>query len=210
MDPVLYYLLDAVGTVAFAMSGAFKAVRHRLDLLGVLVLGFATAMGGGVVRDTLLNRTPVAFLSNGPAFFSLLGCVLAAAWPAIARRSGSPRDIEGERAFLVVDALGLAIFAVTGARLGVEAGLTAWSTILLAATTAVGGGMIRDILVREVPLVLSADFYATAALIGGLVYVVCARGGVPPSLTPIATFAVTFLLRVMAIWRGWHLPRLPG
>jgi uncharacterized membrane protein YeiH len=192
------------------MSGAFKAVRHRLDLLGVLVLGFATAIGGGVMRDALLHRTPIAFLSNGPALFSLLGCVLAAAWPFTARRLGHPEDLERERAFLVVDALGLAIFAVTGARLGAEAGLTAWSTVLLAAVTAVGGGMIRDILVREVPLVLEADFYATAALIGGLVYVVCDRWGAPASVTSIATFAVTFFLRVMAIWRGWHLPRLPA
>ena len=210
MHPDLFYLLDAVGTVAFAMSGAFKAVRHRLDLLGILVLGFATAMGGGVARDTLLHRTPVAFLTNGPAFFSLLGCVLAAAWPGMARRLGHPLELESERAFLVVDGLGLAIFAVTGARLGVEAGLTAWSTVLLAAITAVGGGMIRDVLVREIPMVLSADFYATAALIGGLAFVVCSRWGVPPSLTSIATFAITFLLRVMAIWRGWHLPRLEG
>ena len=210
MDPGLYYLLDAVGTMAFAMSGAFKAVRHRLDLLGVLVLGFATAIGGGVIRDTLLHRTPVAFLTNGPAFFSLLGCVIAAAWPTAASRLRKPKELENDRVFLVVDALGLAIFAVTGARLGAEAGLTAWSTILLAAITAVGGGMIRDILVREVPLVLSADFYATAALIGGLAFVLCYRWGVPPLLTSIATFAVTFLLRVMAIWRGWHLPRLPA
>lgn len=210
MDPGLYYLLDALGTIAFAMSGAFKAVRHRLDLLGVLVLGFATAIGGGVIRDTLLHRTPAAFLSNGPAFFSLLGCVIAAAWPAAASRLRKPKELENDRVFLVVDALGLAIFAVTGARLGAEAGLTAWSTILLAAITAVGGGMIRDILVREVPLVLSADFYATAALIGGFAFVLCYRWGVPPSLTSIATFAVTFLLRVMAIWRGWHLPRLPA
>ena len=75
---------------------------------------------------------------------------------------------------------------------------------------AVDGGMIRDILVREVPLVLEADFYATAALIGGLAYVVCDRWGVPQPMTSIATFAITFLLRVMAIWRGWHLPRLPA
>ena len=210
MDPGLFSLLDAVGTVAFAMSGAFKAVRHRLDLLGVLVLGFATAMGGGVIRDALLGHTPIAFRTNGPAFFSLLGCVLAACWPFAARRLGHPEELEGERSFLVVDALGLAIFAVTGARLGSEAGLTAWSTIILAATTGVGGGMIRDILVREVPLVLKADFYATAALIGGLVYVVSDRLGAPGPVATFATFGVTFLLRVMAIWRGWHLPRLPG
>ncbi len=210
MDNGLYYLLDAAGTVAFAMSGAFKAVRHRLDLLGILVLGFATAMGGGVVRDILLGHTPIAFLTNGPASFSLLGCVLAGAWPFAARRLGHPEQLEGDRTFLVVDALGLAIFAVTGARLGAEAGLTAWSTVLLAATTGVGGGMIRDLLVQEVPLVLKADFYATAALIGGLVFVVTYRLGLPAPVPSVATFSVTFLLRVMAIWRGWHLPRLPG
>jgi uncharacterized membrane protein YeiH len=209
MEMGLYYLLDALGTVAFAMSGAFKAVRHRLDLLGVLVLGFATAMGGGVVRDILIGHTPIAFRTNGPALFSLLGCVLAGAWPFAARRLGHPLELEGERTFLVVDALGLAIFAVTGARLGAEAGLTAWSTIILAATTGVGGGMIRDILVQEVPLVLKADFYATAALIGGLVFVVLDRAGVPAPAPSVATFLVTFLLRVLAIRHRWRLPLLP-
>ena len=206
MSPELFWLLDAVGTVAFAMSGAFKAIRHRLDLLGILVLGFVTAMGGGVVRDALLHRTPIAFLSNGPALFSLLGCVLAAVWHFAGRPERSPHE---ERPFLVVDALGLAVFAVTGARLGAEAGLTGWSIVLLAAVTGVGGGAIRDMLVCEVPLILKADFYATATLFGGLAYVVLDALSAPTAWSSLATFGVTLVLRLMAIWRGWHLPRLP-
>jgi uncharacterized membrane protein YeiH len=206
MTPELFDLLDAVGTAAFAMSGAFKAARHRLDLLGVLVLGFVTAMGGGVVRDLLIQRVPVALLSNGPAFYSLVGCLLAILWQL--RRRSAKNPGEG-KAFLIVDALGLATFAVTGSRLGHEAGLTAWSTVLLAAVTGVGGGAIRDMLVCEVPLVLKADFYATAALAGGLVYVALAASSALAPLASLATFAVTLVLRVLAIFRGWHLPRLP-
>lgn len=202
-------MFDALGTVAFAMSGAFKAVRHRLDILGVLVLGFVTAMGGGIVRDALLHRTPVAFLTNGPAFYSLLGCVLAALWPFFARILRMPAEIEADRTFLLMDAVGLAVFAVTGARLGVESGLPLWSTVLLAALTGVGGGAIRDLLVLEVPLVLKADFYATAALIGGVIFAVLDGVAVPAALTSLAAFGVTLVLRVLAIYRGWHLPRLP-
>lgn len=205
MTRELFYILDAVGTLAFAMAGTFKAVRHKLDILGILVLGFVTAMGGGVIRDALLNRIPIAFLDNGPAFFSLAGCIAASAWHAFAE----PLKTQGEeRAFLFVDGVGLAVFAVTGARMGVEAGLTTWSVVLLAALTGVGGGAIRDMLVREVPLVLYADFYATAALIGGLVYAVLHGLAAPPPLSSLAAFGVTLVLRTMAIWRGWHLPRL--
>src|SRR5512146_1498039 len=208
MTQELFYVFDALGTVAFAMSGAFKAVRHRLDILGVLVLGFVTAMGGGIVRDALLHRTPVAFLTNGPAFYSLLGCVLAALWPFCAKPFKMPAELEADRTFLLMDAVGLAVFAVTGARLGAESGLTLWSTVLLAALTGVGGGAIRDLLVLEVPLVLKADFYATAALIGGIVYAVLHGLSAPAPVTSLAAFGVTLALRTMAIWRGWHLPRL--
>jgi uncharacterized membrane protein YeiH len=195
-----------VGIVAFAMSGAFKAIRHRLDLLGLLVLGFCTAMGGGLVRDSLLNRIPAVFLANGPALFALAGCLLAALWHVYGPSSTS---LEQDRRFLFVDALGLAVFTATGARLGTEAGLLPWATILLGGLTAVGGGAIRDLLVLEVPLVLKADFYATASLIGGLAYTLLARGPETASLAAPAAFAVTLFLRTMAILSGWKLPSLP-
>jgi uncharacterized membrane protein YeiH len=207
MTDGLFLLFDAIGTIAFAMSGAFKAVRRNLDVLGVLVLGFATAMGGGIIRDALLQRSPAAFHSNLPALYSLAGCVVAAAWKIGLRHVKTPED---DRAFLFFDALGLAIFAVTGARLGYEAGLNTWSVAILAALTGVGGGVVRDILVCEIPMVLKADFYATAALIGGLVYVLAASFPLPAPWGPLSAFLVTLILRTLAIWRGWHLPRLPA
>lgn len=206
MTQEILRFFDAVGTVAFAMSGAFKAIRHRLDLLGILVLGFATAMGGGMVRDVLLQRVPAALLSNGPALYSVLGCALAVGWHLRVRPD--VHLAEG-KAFLVVDALGLAVFAVTGARLGAEAGLTNWSAVLLAAVTGVGGGAIRDMLVCEVPLVLRADFYATAALAGGFVFTVLYALALPAEWPSLCAFVVTLVLRVMAIFHGWRLPRLP-
>ena len=101
----VFLLFDLVGTCAFAMSGAFKAIRKNLDLLGILVLGFATAMGGGVIRDALLHRTPVAFTTNLYALFALLGCLLACGWHVAAK---GRRWLDEDRAFLLVDALGLA------------------------------------------------------------------------------------------------------
>jgi uncharacterized membrane protein YeiH len=206
LEREIFRVLDWVGIVAFAMSGAFKAIRHRLDLLGLLVLGFCTAMGGGLVRDSLLNRLPAVFLANAPALFALAGCLLAALWHVYGPPSSS---IEQDRRFLFVDAVGLAVFTVTGARLGTEAGLLPWAAILLGGLTAVGGGAIRDVLVLEVPLVLKADFYATASLIGGFVYTLMARHPDAAPLAGAAAFVVTLFLRTMAILKGWRLPSLP-
>jgi uncharacterized membrane protein YeiH len=202
----LFFLFDLTGTFAFAMAGAFKAIRKKLDLLGILVLGFATAMGGGVVRDALLHRTPVAFTTNLYALFALLGCLLSCAWHFAAK---GRKYLDEDRAFLVVDALGLAVFAVIGASAGADAGLKPWGVVVLAALTGVGGGAIRDLLVMEIPMVLHADFYATAALLGGLCFVLLPYARLEPPVVSAATFLTTFLLRTAAIFRGWSLPKLP-
>jgi uncharacterized membrane protein YeiH len=201
----LFLLFDLAGTGAFAMSGAFKAIRKKLDLLGILVLGFATAMGGGVVRDALLHRTPVAFTTNLYALFAFLGCVLACAWHFAAKGS---RFLDEDRAFLIVDALGLSVFAVIGASAGAAAGLKSWSVIVLAALTGAGGGAIRDLLVLEIPMVLHADFYATAALLGGLSFVLLSLAGLDPPIVSAMAFLTTLFLRTAAIFLGWSLPKL--
>ncbi len=201
----LFLFFDLVGTCAFAMSGAFKAIRKRLDLLGILVLGFATAMGGGVVRDALLHRTPVAFTTNLYALFALLGCLLAVGWHFVAK---GRRFLDEDRAFLLVDALGLAVFAVIGASAGSAAGLAPWSVVVLAALTGAGGGALRDLLVLEIPMVLHADFYATAALLGGLSFVILTAAGFQPPVASAAAFLTTLLLRTAAIYLGWSLPKL--
>lgn len=202
----LFLVFDLVGTLAFAMSGAFKAIRKKLDLLGILVLGFATAMGGGVIRDALLHRTPVAFTTNLYALFALLGCLLACAWHFAAK---GRRFLDEDRAFLIVDALGLAVFAVIGASAGAAAGLKPWSVVMLAALTGAGGGALRDLLVVEIPMVLHADFYATAALLGGLSFALLSSLGLEHSVVSTAAFLTTLSLRTAAIFRGWSLPKLP-
>ncbi len=201
----LFLLFDLAGTFAFAMSGAFKAIRKNLDLLGILILGFATAMGGGITRDALLHRTPIAFTTNLYALFSLLGCLVSIAWHYLAK---GRRFLDEDRAFLLLDALGLAVFAVIGASAGTAAGLKSWSVVVLAALTGAGGGMVRDLLVLEIPMVLHADFYATAALLGGLTFVLLSAAGFAPSVVSGVAFLTTLLLRTAAIYLGWSLPKL--
>ncbi|HEY3273085.1 MAG TPA: trimeric intracellular cation channel family protein [Methanocella sp.] len=208
LETILFESLVAIGTIAFAISGSFKAFRHELDLLGVLVLGFVTALGGGLMRDALLHTTPAAFLDLGPATYALIGCLIAIALnaafkgivPHIARPEG--------RLFLALDAVGLAAFTVLGAQLAASAGLNVFGIVLLAAITGVGGGLLRDVLVMEVPLVLKADFYATATIIGGILFTALYWISWPLSLITAATFGVTLVLRLLAVWLGWQLPRL--
>lgn len=200
----LFLIFDLAGTFAFAMSGAFKAIRKKLDLLGILVLGFATAMGGGVVRDALLHRTPIAFTTNLYALFSLLGCLTSCVWHSVAK---GRKYLDEDRAFLLLDALGLAVFAVIGASAGTAAGLKSWGVVVLAALTGAGGGAIRDLLVVEIPMVLHADFYATAALLGGFAFVLLPHAGLPPPAVSALAFLTTFLLRSAAIFLGWSLPK---
>ena len=208
VETILFESLVAIGTIAFAISGSFKAFRHELDLLGVLVLGFVTALGGGLMRDALLHTTPAAFLDLGPATYALIGCLIAIALnaafkgliPHIARPEG--------KLFLALDAVGLAAFTVLGAQLAAGAGLNVFGIVLLAAITGVGGGLLRDVLVIEVPLVLKADFYATATIIGGILFTALFWIGWPLSIITAVTFAVTLVLRLLAVWLGWQLPRL--
>jgi len=201
----VFLLFDLIGTCAFAMSGAFKAIRKNLDVLGILVLGFATAMGGGVIRDALLHRTVVAFTTNLYALFAFLGCLLACVWHVGAK---GRRWLDEDRAFLLVDALGLAVFAVIGASAGAAAGLKPWSIVVLAALTGAGGGALRDLLVLEIPMVLHADFYASAALLGGLSFSLLSSAGFNASVASAAAFLTTLLLRIAAIYLGWSLPKL--
>jgi len=210
LETVAFELMVAVGTIAFAISGSFKAIRHELDLLGVLVLGFVTALGGGLLRDALLHTTPAAFLDLGPATYALIGCLIAVLFNAAFRNRPGWAGIalpEG-RLFLAFDAIGLAAFTVLGARLAAVAGLNAFGVVLLAAITGVGGGVLRDVLVLEVPLVLKADFYATATIIGGVLFAFLYWIGLPISANIILTFAVTLALRLLAVWMHWQLPRI--
>lgn len=198
--------LDLGGTFVFALSGATAGVKHRLDLFGVLVLSFAAATSGGITRDVMIGAVPVAALSDWRYIaVSLLAGLLVFVWPAIVNRLRSP--------VLVFDAAGLALFAVTGANKALAFDLGPVAAVLLGVLTGIGGGMLRDVLVAEVPNVLRAELYAVAALLGAAVVVIGNVLRLPPAMMSIIGAVLCFGLRLAAIRRGWQLPiarPLPG
>ncbi len=198
--PILF-VLDIVGTFFFAISGAFRAVKHQCDLLGCIVLATAVGIGGGVVRDLILGVHPPSALQNE----LYLGVCLAAAItvvffaPAIAARWDMVR---------LADAVGLGVFAAMGASRAASAGMGIGGIVICGTLTAVGGGIIRDVLTVEIPGVLTSGFYASAAILGSLAFGIMKRLGVPGGIALVATMVLTTGMRFVAIRWKWELPRL--
>jgi uncharacterized membrane protein YeiH len=196
----LVLILDLAGTFVFALAGATAGVRRQLDIFGVLVLAFAAACAGGIVRDLLIGATPPAAISDWRYFAaSLLAGVIAFRWHGTIERMSYP--------VRVFDAAGLALFAVAGAQKALTYELNLMMAALLGMLTGIGGGVARDVLLAQVPLVLRAELYAVAALAGATVVVLGDRFAISPVITAIGGAALCFVLRVMAIYRGWQLPR---
>jgi uncharacterized membrane protein YeiH len=195
----LLVAFDLTGTFVFALSGATAGVKHRLDLFGVLVLSFAAGNSGGIARDVMIGAVPPAAIRDWRYIaVSMLAGLITFYWYRIINRLSSP--------VLVFDAAGLALFAVSGAgkALAFHAGPVA--ATLLGMLTGVGGGMARDILVREIPTVLRTELYAVAALIGSAVVVLGRMLHVPAPAAAIAGAVLCFALRFTAMRRGWQLP----
>ncbi len=202
-------LVQLVGTVAFALAGTLVGVRKRLDLLGIVVLATLTAVGGGMLRDVLLGAIPRVFSDVGvPGWQSappwILGTI-ALAWVARLHRV---EDTRARELFTLADSMGLVAFAMAGADAGIAHALNLFGVVTLAFVTAVGGGLLRDALVNEVPAVLHEDFYGTIALLLGLSMGGLHRAGVDyrPWVGPI--FFVGLALRLYAVRAGLRLPRL--
>jgi uncharacterized membrane protein YeiH len=195
----LLVALDLVGTFVFALSGAMVGVKHRLDLFGVLVLSFAAATSGGIVRDVLIGVVPPGAI--GDWRYAAVACLAGLTtfyWHPLIDRLWSP--------VLVFDAAGLALFAVSGALKALAFHLGPVAAILLGVLASIGGGIVRDILVARVPTVLHAELYAVAAMAGAAVVVVGGRLDLPSGAVTAAGAALCFWLRIMAIRRGWGLP----
>ena len=160
---MLLYVLDLFGVAVFAASGALAAIAARFDLLGVLVLASITAIGGGTLRDILLNRHPIFWIRDSGPFLTIIGATaLTLTWIHF---YPVPTD-----ALLVADALGLALFAISGAQVAEKAGCQPLVVILMGTLTGAGGGVIRDLLSAKVPLILRQEIYASAAIVGIAVY----------------------------------------
>jgi uncharacterized membrane protein YeiH len=200
---ILLAVLDLGGTFVFAISGAVAAVRHRLDIFGVMVLAFAAGNAGGITRDVLIGAVPPAAIANWSYVgVSILAGFIVFFWDPIVTKLDHPVQW--------FDAVGLAFFAVAGAEKALMHSLNPFMAALLGMLTGIGGGMLRDVLVGRIPVVLRADFYALAALAGAAVVV----GGHLLHVSPIATTLVggllCFALRYGAIRHGWHLPTAHG
>lgn len=191
-----------MGILAFSISGSLKAFEKKLDLLGVLVLGFSTALAGGIVRDVLLGVFPPTSLREvQPPLIAILGSIITVLLYRQLRKI--------HMAILIADAVGLGAFTATGAEIGLEHGLNLLGTAMIASLTAVGGGVLRDLLSNEIPIVLKRDFYATPTIIGGIVFYFLAQWfGSQTSL--ILTSVLVTGLRLLAMIRKWELPKVGG
>lgn len=207
----LILALEIIGTVAFAVSGAVISINKRLDIFGVIFCAVITALGGGVLRDMLLaNLPPVMFRE----YIYVICAVATACGVFIAARLIGGRYTANlpaiDRVNNIFDALGLGVFTVVGINTAVSAGYgdNAFFAVFLGMTTGIGGGIIRDIVVREVPLVLSKRIYAVASMCGGIVYyllrIVAGAGGV---VSAVLGITVVFALRLLASVFRWDLPR---
>lgn len=199
----LVLTLDLCGTFAFALSGAMAGVRERLDVYGVLVVGFVTASFGGIMRDLLIGAVPPAALVDWRYLgVSLVAGLIVFFWSCHIEKLRNP--------VLRLDALGLAFFCVAGAEKALAFGLSPVMAALLGMLTGVGGGIVRDVLLAKIPKVLRSDLYALAALAGAGVVVAGDLLRLPHIPTAVAAGLVCLILRIIAIRRGWRLPVAPA
>jgi uncharacterized membrane protein YeiH len=191
--------LDLIGTFVFAISGAIAGVRYRLDLFGVLVLSFAAGNAGGIVRDVLIGALPPVAINNWQyVLISLCGGLATFYWYPLVNRLRTP--------VLVFDAVGLSLFAVDGTAKALAFHLGPVAAALLGMLTGIGGGMLRDILVSNVPAVFRAEIYAVAALSAAVFVVFGNILGLPNAPVALAGAVLCFGLRIVSIRRGWKLP----
>ena len=201
----LLVAFDLTGTFVFALSGGIAAIRHRLDAFGVLVLSFAAATSGGIMRDVLIGAVPPASLQDWRYLaVSILAGIVTLVW--------NDRLARLQHAVLIFDAAGLGLFAVAGAGKALAYNLAPVPAAMLGMLTGIGGGVIRDVLVSEVPVVLRRDIYAIAALAGASVLVGGELLQLPSNLVAVLGAVLCFTIRMFAIYRKWSFPlgRLPG
>lgn len=196
-------LIDLTGTFVFALSGGMLAVRKHLDLIGIIMLSLVTAMAGGMLRDMMLGATPVASLVDTRYLFTALAAaaVVFVAYGQIERM---------DKPVMVLDAIGLGFFAVSGCSKALSYGLDPVPAILLGVMTGIGGGIVRDVLVAQVPRVLHEEVYALPALLGAGIVVLGDRFDLPAEPVAITAIVVTVTIRILSVRLGWRLPKALG
>lgn len=197
--PTLLLVLDLVGIAAFAASGALTGVQKSLDIFGVVFLSGVTAVGGGFLRDALIGATPVAALADWRYLVTpaVVGVAVFFVHPTVARLA---------RPLLLLDAAGLGLFAAAGTTKAIDHGIGPVGSVGIGMITAIGGGILRDVLVSEIPAVLHREIYATAALAGAVIVVTGDRLGLAGAPVAVTAVLCTFVIRSVSRWRKWSAP----
>lgn len=198
LDPLITSL-DLMGTVVFAITGLLAASRHQLDLFGAIVLAMVTAIGGGTLRDLILG-VPVFWLTHTEYLYTIVATTLLV---ALYRRT----HVIPVQVLLLLDAIGLAVFTIIGAEKAILLGYADIIAVMMGIMTGVVGGMIRDILVGEVPLILRKEIYATASFLGASVYVLASGWVAIPWVVIGLSIAATLVARLGGVFLGWQLPK---
>lgn len=206
----IFRIFELVGTIAFAISGAMISIEKEIDLFGVAFLGLTTACGGGMLRDLLLGNTPPGMFFDG--LHAAIAVVTALAVFLLARlwqQNFLLRRRKIDRINNIIDAIGLGACSVTGVRIAMEAGFAdnMFLVVSLGMITAVGGGMLRDLLLREIPFIFQKHIYALASILGACTYYLLQRWGAGEIFSMFAGTGATFILRILATLFQWNLPR---
>jgi uncharacterized membrane protein YeiH len=196
-------IADIIGVICFALSGFLISVHYKLDILGVFISSFLTALGGGMIRDVLANRTPYVFTQNLPVIL-----VVTTVFVALLFKLHKIDDLESKSVFIISDAVGLVSFSITGSIIAIQNDFNFLGALILSFLTAVGGGTLRDILINRVPSILVSEFYATVALIVATIVFALQMYDLISLLTLTLVFIFDVALRLLAYYRNWHLPTL--
>ncbi|MGB9766868.1 MAG: trimeric intracellular cation channel family protein [Sulfurihydrogenibium sp.] len=198
----IFYVMNIIGIVAFALTGSLKAIKEGLDLLGITVLGVMTALGGGITRDLLINTVPNALKSLTDMSVALLGV-----WLAIVIYKVAKGDIKNKYYILIPDAIGLSAFTTTGALIAYNADVSFFGIVILATLTGVGGGIISDLLLGKVPSVLRDDFYASCSIIGAVAFYIAVTLTGDLTVSSVVCSLTVLMIRIVAILYNWRLPK---
>jgi len=196
----IIYIFDIFGTFAFAISGAIAGVRKKMDLYGILVLAIVTAVGGGTLRDTLLGRTP-------PFIFKDYNYLYVSVFAALIVFFFHKKLEERYSLLLIMDALGLGVFTVIGISIGLDSNIGYPGALLMGVMTGTAGGMVRDVLQKEIPLVLQREIYASACIAGGFVFLGFEYFGLNRNLGIVISALLVFAVRFLSIRNRWSLPK---
>ena len=198
---LLYTILDALGIIAFAISGTLTAIEKKLDLFGIFIIALVTSIGGGTLRDLMIGNTPVAWLQNLPLLYLILGTTIIT---IIFRKQLNIF----RTSLLLFDTIGIGIFTLVGIEKGIAVNLSPLVCVILGTVTACFGGVIRDILCNEIPVLFRKEIYATACFIGGLFFFLLQKIHFVEEIAYVLSITFIVIIRLLSVYFKWSLPQI--